>query len=94
MLKGGDTPFEQRLLLLGVVVGRVLREITILGGGADLRGHLLAAHVDQVRLLRLDLRAALRGEEDGLLIHCHASSSLLPARATWMVVRPARSAKR
>ena len=59
MFEGGDPPFEQSLLLLGVIVGRVFGKVTVLGRGADRRRDLLPPYRTEMGQLSLDLGAPL-----------------------------------
>jgi hypothetical protein len=66
VLELGDLLLEHRLLVLGVVVLGVLRDVAELPGILDPLGHLLAAHGGKVLDLGLQILETLRCEDDFL----------------------------
>ena len=56
-----DAAFHERLLVLGVLVLGVLRDVAVLLGLVDARGNLGPLHVDQLVELLADLLEAILG---------------------------------
>src|SRR6185503_10373352 len=70
-LERGDAALQERLLLLGVLVLRVLGDVAIQLRVVDARRHPRALGCDQVIQLGLELGEPFGSQIDGLVVHSH-----------------------